>query len=147
MLLFPGKMKFKKYQKQRRRFKGIDVRYSYPKRGFFALKALGSNRVKANHLESIRRYIQRRIKKKMREKLQICVFPDLPATRKSSGIRMGKGKGAIEYWCTTVFTGRVLFELGKSVNYNEAIWALTKAGVKLPVKSKVILRKKFHFTF
>lgn len=147
MLLFPGKMKFKKYQKQRRRFKGIDVRYCYPKRGFFALKALEPNRVRANHLESMRRYIQRRIKKKLREKLQVCVFPDLPATRKSSGIRMGKGKGAIEYWCTTVFTGRVIFELGKSVNYNEAIWALTKAGSKLPVKFKVVLRKKFHFTF
>ena len=80
----------------------------------------------------------------MREKLQICVFPDLPVTRKSSGIRMGKGKGAIEYWCTTVFTGRILFELGRTVNNNDAIWGLTKAGSKLPVRSKVVIRKRFH---
>jgi len=145
MLLFPSKMKFKKYQKQRRRFKGVDVNYSFPKRGFFGLKALEPSRIRSNHLESIRRYIQRRIKKKMREKLQICVFPDLPVTRKSSGIRMGKGKGAIEYWCTPIFTGRILFELGKSVNHNEAIWGLLKAGKKLPVKSKVVFRKQFHY--
>jgi large subunit ribosomal protein L16 len=144
MLIFPGKMKFKKYQKQRGRFKGLDVGYSFPKRAFYGLKALGPKRIKANHLEAIRRYIQRRIKKKMREKLQICVFPDLPATRKSSGIRMGKGKGAIEYWCTPVFTGRILFELGKSVNKNEAFWSFSKASVKLPVKSKFVTRKKFH---
>jgi len=144
MLLFPSKLKFKKYQKQQRRFKGKDIRYYFPKRGFFGLKALSPNRIRANHLEAIRRYIQRRIKKKMREKLQICVFPDLPVTRKSSGIRMGKGKGAIEYWCTTVFTGRILFELGRTVSNNDAIWGLTKAGFKLPVRSKVVIRKKFH---
>jgi large subunit ribosomal protein L16 len=145
MLLFPSKMKFKKYQKQRGRFKGVDVNYSFPKRGFFALKALEPMRIKSNHIEAIRRYIQRRIKKKMREKLQICIFPDLPATRKSSGIRMGKGKGAIDYWCSTVFTGRVLFELGKSVNQNDAVWGLLKSGAKLPIKSKVIVKKRFHF--
>ena len=144
MLLFPSKMKFKKYQKQRGRFKGLDVNYSFPKCGFFALKVLESKRIKSSHIEAIRRYIQRRIKKKMREKLQICIFPDLPATRKSSGIRMGKGKGAVEYWCSTVFTGRVLFELGKSVNQNEAVWSLMKSGAKLPIKSKVILKKRFH---
>lgn len=144
MIIFPDKMKFKKYQKQRGRFKGIDVRYSYPKRGFYALKALGSKRVKSNHIETIRRYIQRRIKKKMQEKLQLCIFPDLPATRKSSGIRMGKGKGAIEYWCATVFTGRIMFELGKIINKNEAVRSLSKSGLKLPFKSKVVLRKRFH---
>jgi large subunit ribosomal protein L16 len=137
-------MKFKKYQKQERRFKCGDSRYYFPKRGFFGLKVLGPGRIRANHLESIRRYIQRRIKKKMREKLQICVFPDLPVTRKSSGIRMGKGKGAIEYWCTTVFTGRVLFELGRTITNNDAIWSLRRASAKLPVRSKVITRKRFH---
>ena len=80
----------------------------------------------------------------MQEKLQVCIFPDLPATRKSSGIRMGKGKGAIEYWCTPIFTGRVIFELGKSVNKNDAFWTLSKAGLKLPIKSKVVVRKKFN---
>lgn len=144
MLLFPSKMKFKKYQKQRGRFKGIDVGYSFPKFGLFGLKVLDPHRIKSNHIEAMRRYIQRKIKKKMQEKLQVCIFPDLPATRKSSGIRMGKGKGAIEYWCTTVFTGRVIFELGKSVNKNEAFWTLSKAGLKLPINSKVIMRKKFH---
>jgi large subunit ribosomal protein L16 len=137
-------MKFKKYQKQQRRFKGVDTRYCFPKRGFFGLKALRPHRIRSNHLEAVRRYIQRRIKKKMREKLQVCVFPDLPVTRKSSGIRMGKGKGAIEYWCATVFTGRILFELGRTVTSNDAIWGLRKAGTKLPVKSKVVIRKKFH---
>jgi len=137
-------MKFKKYQKQRGRFKGIDNGYSFPKRGLFGLKVLGSHRIKSNHIEAMRRYIQRKIKKKMQEKLQICIFPDLPATKKSSGIRMGKGKGAIEYWCTPIFTGRVVFELGRSITKNDAFWALAKAGLKLPVASKVIMRKKFH---
>ena len=137
-------MKFKKYQKQRGRFKGIDIGYSFPKRGLFGLKVLASSRIQANHIEAMRRYIQRKIKKKMQEKLQICIFPDLPATRKSSGIRMGKGKGAIEYWCTPIFTGRVIFELGKSVNKNDAFWTLSKAGLKLPIKSKVVMRKKFN---
>lgn len=143
-LLFPTKMKFKKYQKQRRRFKGLDANYFFPKRGFFALKAVSSHRLRNNHLEAVRRYIQRRIKKKMREKLQICVYPDLPVTKKSSGIRMGKGKGSIEYWCSTVFIGRIIFELGISVSKPEAFATLYKAADKLPLKSKVILRRRFH---
>lgn len=137
-------MKFKKYQKQKGRFIGIDGNYYFPKRGFYGLKCLSSKRIRSNHIEAVRRYIQRKIKRKMREKLQICIFPDLPATRKSSGIRMGKGKGSVEYWCTTVFTGRVLFELGKSVAETEARWTLLKAGSKLPLASKVVVRKSFH---
>src|SRR5277367_4284157 len=117
MVLFPGKMKFKKAQKQSRRFKGKEVRRFYPKQGFFGLKVLSCHRIRSSHLECIRRGIMRRIKKKMSDKLQICIFPDMPVTRKSSGVRMGKGKGGIEYWCTTVFSGRIIFELSKSVNH------------------------------
>jgi len=144
-LLFPNKLKYKKYQKQKRRFKGIENSYFFPKRGFFGLKSILSRRIRSNHIEAVRRYIQRRIKKKMREKLQVCIFSDLPVTKKSSGVRMGKGKGAIDYWCSPVFVGRILFELGSSVNFTEAFWTLAKAGSKLPVKSKVVVRKKFHF--
>lgn len=143
-LLFPTKMKFKKYQKQKGRFKGLDTNYCFPKRGFYALKAVSCKRIKSNHIEAVRRYVHRRIKRKLREKLQICIFPDLPVTKKSSGIRMGKGKGGIDYWCTTIFAGRVLFELGKSVKRTEALWTLLKSGSKLPLRSRVILRKKFH---
>jgi len=142
--LLPRKWKFKKSQKKKGRFKGIDANYHFPKRNFYALKATTCRRIKNNHMEAVRRYIQRRIKRKMREKLQICMFPDMPVTKKSSGIRMGKGKGSVEYWCTTVFTGRILFEISKSVNKSEAMWTLLKSGVKLPVRSKIILRKKFH---
>jgi large subunit ribosomal protein L16 len=144
MLLFPGKTKFKKSQKQSRRFKGIENNYSFPKRGLFGLKALGCSRIRAGHIEAIRRYIQRRIKKKMKEKLRVCIFPDMPITRKSSGLRMGKGKGDVEYWCTTVFTGRILFELGRSISRNDALWTLSKASSKLPFPGRAVIRKKFH---
>lgn len=144
MLLFPGKPKFRKSQKQSRRFKGFEVNYSYPKRGFYGLKALGCRRFRSSHIEAVRRYVQRRIKRKMNDKLHVSVFPDMPVTRKSSGIRMGKGKGAVEYWCTTVFTGRVLFELGKSLNRHDAVWSFLKVSPKLPFPARVVVRKKFH---
>jgi len=57
---------------------------------------------------------------------------------------MGKGKGSIEYWCSTIFTGRILFELGLSISKPEAIRTLLKAGNKLPFRSKVVLRRQFH---
>ena len=67
-------MKFKKYQKQRGRFKGIDIGYSFPKRGLFGLKVLASSRIQANHIEAMRRYIQRKIKKKNARKIAGVYF-------------------------------------------------------------------------
>ncbi len=145
MLLLPAKMKFKKYQKQRRRFIGLSCNYCYPKRGFFGLKSLTSRRIKSAHIEAVRRFVQRRIKKRIKEKLQICIFPDLPVTQKSSGVRMGKGKGSIEFWVTPIFSGRILFELGKKILQHDASSILRRASKKLPVKSKFIIRKQFHF--
>jgi len=61
-LLFPAKMKFKKYQKQRRRFRGIANNYYFPKFGYYGLKSLNNNRLTSKHLETIRQFIQKKIK-------------------------------------------------------------------------------------
>lgn len=137
-------MKFKKYQKQRRRFKGLSCNYYFPKKGLFGLKALSSSRLRSSHLEAIRRFVQKRIKKRIKDKLRVCVFPDLPITKKSSGVRMGKGKGAIEFWVTPVYSGRVLFELGSRILFNDAFSIFMRSSLKLPLKAKFVVRKHFH---
>src|SRR5215813_1520320 len=111
MLLFPKRMKFKKYQKQKRRFKGISLNYFYPKKEIIGIKVLENFRLKNNQIETMRCYIQRKLRKNKTNKLRICVFPDLPVTAKASGTRMGKGKGSIKLWCFPITAGRVLFEL------------------------------------
>lgn len=137
-------MKFKKYQKQRRRFKGVSYNYYFPKKGLYGLKATSCRRIRSSHIEAIKRFVQRRVKKKMKEKLTVCIFPDVPVTKKSSGVRMGKGKGSVEFWATPVYSGRMLFELGSRIRLNDAFSVLVRASLKLPLFSKFIIRKRFH---
>jgi len=144
ILLFPSKMKFKKYQKQKRRFKGTDSNYFFPKFGYYGLKSLNNNRLTSKHIETIRQFVQKKLSKKIKEKIKICIFPDLCVTKKSSGIRMGKGKGTVDYWCYTVISGRILLELSNIINEKKAKKILEKSSNKLPLNTRVILKKKIY---
>lgn len=141
-MLFPSKTKFKKSQKMRNRFKGIDNRYFMPKVGKFGLKILNTFRLTSRQIETIRKIIRRKMSSKIKEQVRLSVFPDLPVTSKSSGVRMGKGKGHLNFWCFPVISGRVLFEIGNigsNINKYNALACLKKGAKKLPSKCKIII--------
>lgn len=142
MIIFGTKNKFKKYQKAKHRLLGIEHRYILPKVGVFGLKFLGSLRLTSEQIESVRKVIKRKMLKKVKEKVKISVFPDLPVTKKSSGVRMGKGKGNIDFWCFPVISGRVVFELGNEIPFYNAISSLKSGANKLPFKCRTIFNLK-----
>jgi large subunit ribosomal protein L16 len=102
------------------------------------LQALEPAWISARQLEAARRAIVRAMKR--RGKLWIRVFPDKPITRKAAETRMGKGKGAVEYWAAVVRPGRVMFEIGGGLPEDVAKEALRLAQYKLPIRTKVIDR-------
>jgi large subunit ribosomal protein L16 len=103
----------------------------------YGLKALEPDRITARQIEAARRAITRHIKRQGR--LWIRVFPDVPVTSKPAEVRMGKGKGAIEYWAARVKPGRILFELDGVPGPIAAV-AFSRAMEKLPIKTKVVAR-------
>ncbi len=105
--------------------------------GAFGLKAMEPDRITARQIEAARRAISRHIKRAGR--LWIRVFPDVPVTSKPAEVRMGKGKGAPEFWAARVKPGRIMFELD-GVPYDVAKGAFERAAAKLPIKTKVIVR-------
>jgi large subunit ribosomal protein L16 len=142
MILFANKNKFKKYQKLKHRMIGKEQRYILPKVGVFGLKFLGSIRLSTQQIEAVRKVIRRKMLKKIKEHVKISVFPDLPVTKKSSGVRMGKGKGNIDFWCFPVNKGRIVFELGDKIPKYNASSCLLSGAKKLPFKCKVIMNSK-----
>lgn len=105
--------------------------------GSYGLKAMEPDRLTARQIEAARRAITRHIKRQGR--LWIRVFPDVPVTSKPAEVRMGKGKGAPEYWAARVKPGRILFELD-GVPGPLAAEAFSRAAMKLPIKVKVVAR-------
>lgn len=105
--------------------------------GAFGLKALEPERVTARQIEAARRAITRHMKRAGR--VWIRIFPDLPVTAKPTEVRMGKGKGSIEYWAARVAPGRIMFELD-GVPEDIAREALRLGAAKLPVKTRFIQR-------
>jgi large subunit ribosomal protein L16 len=105
--------------------------------GSYGLKAMEPERITARQIEAARRAITRHIKRQGR--LWIRIFPDVPVTAKPAEVRMGKGKGAPEYWAARVKPGRILFELD-GVPGHIARVAFERAAEKLPIKTKVIAR-------
>ena len=105
--------------------------------GAFGLKALEPERITARQIEAARRAITRHMKRQGR--LWIRIFPDLPVSGKPAEVRMGKGKGAPEYWAARVKPGRILFELD-GVDGKIAAEAFERAAMKLPIKVKVVAR-------
>ncbi len=134
-MLSPKRTKFRKQFKGRihGNSKGATA-LSY---GAFGLKALEPERVTSRQIEAARRAIARHCKRAGR--MWIRVFPDVPVSAKPAEVRMGKGKGSVEFWVCRVKPGRIMFELD-GVPRQLAEEALRLAGAKLPVKTKFIAR-------
>ena len=105
--------------------------------GAYGLKALEPERVTARQIEAARRAITREMKRQGR--VWIRVFPDLPVTDKPAEVRMGKGKGAVEYWAARVHPGRILFEID-GVADDVARQSLLLGAAKLPIRTKIVTR-------
>ncbi len=108
--------------------------------GSYGLKALEPGWISARQIESSRVTISRIVRKV--GKMWIRIFPDKPITAKPAETRMGKGKGAPEYWVANVKPGRILFEI-EGVSFEEAELAFRNAGHKLPIKTKLVGRREF----
>jgi|TARA_R110002126_G_scaffold272886_2_gene417241 large subunit ribosomal protein L16 len=128
-MLQPKRTKFRKQMKGRNR--GLAQRGSDVSFGQFGLKAVGRGRLTARQLESARRAITRQIKRG--GKVWIRVFPDKPITEKPLQVRMGGGKGSVEYWIAQIQPGRMLFEV-EGVSRELALEAFELAKAKLPFK-------------
>jgi large subunit ribosomal protein L16 len=105
--------------------------------GQFGLKALEPERITARQIEAARRAMTRHMKRAGR--VWIRIFPDVPVSKKPTEVRMGKGKGAPEYWAARVKPGRILFELDGVPGPIAAV-AFSRAAEKLPIKTKVVAR-------
>ena len=106
--------------------------------GNFGLKALQPERVTSRQIEAARKAITRHLKRSGR--LWIRIFPDVPVTKKPAEVRMGKGKGSVEFWACRVKPGRIMLEVD-GVPLNEAKKAMELAAAKLPIKCKFIGRE------
>jgi len=134
-MLSPKRVKYRKHQRGRRR--GKAYRGSQVSFGEFGLKALEAAWITNRQIEAARVAMTRKIKRG--GKVWIRIFPDKPVTVKPAETRMGKGKGAPEYWVAVVKPGRVMFELG-GVDADLAETALRLAARKLPIKTKLVRR-------
>ncbi|HLT80529.1 MAG TPA: 50S ribosomal protein L16 [Cyclobacteriaceae bacterium] len=137
-MLQPKRTKYRKQQKGR--VKGIATRGHTIAFGSFALKALEGGWITARQLEAARIAVTRAMKRE--GQVWIRIFPDKPVTRKPAEVRMGKGKGAPEYWVAVVRPGTILFEAG-GVNLDTAREALRLADGKLPIKTKFTVKRDY----
>ena len=134
-MLQPKRTKFRKVHKGRNT--GLAHRGSTVAFGTIALKAIERGRITARQIESARRAINRRIKRG--GKIWIRVFPDKPITQKPLEVRMGKGKGSVEYWVCEIQPGKILYEM-EGVSEELAREAFTLAAAKLPFKTAIVIR-------
>ena len=138
-MLQPKKTKFRKAQKGR--MKGLSQRGHILSNGMFGIKALDSIFITSRQIEAARIAATRHMKRE--GQLWIKVFPDKPITKKPLEVRMGKGKGAPEYFVAVTRAGRVLFEVS-GVYYDVAKEELRLAAQKLPVKTKFIVARDYE---
>ena len=134
-MMSPKKTKFRKQFKGRihGNAKGnFELNY-----GSFGLKALEPERITARQIESARKAITRHLKRAGR--MWIRIFPDVPVSQKPAEVRMGKGKGSVEFWACRVKPGRIMFEVD-GVDIIDAKKAMSLAAAKLPVKCKFVER-------
>ena len=134
-MLMPKRSKYRKQQKGNMR--GTAYRGSNIDFGEYALQALDPGKLTSRQIEAARVALTRRVKRG--GKVWIRVFPDKPITRKPAETRMGKGKGAPEYWVAVVKPGRILFEL-EGVTPELAREAMQLARHKLPIRTRFISR-------
>jgi large subunit ribosomal protein L16 len=134
-MLQPKKTKYRKQFKGR--IHGLTKGGASLNFGSFGLKALEPERITARQIEAARRAITRQMKRQGR--VWIRIFPDVPVSDKPAEVRMGKGKGAVEYWAARVAPGRIMFEVD-GVPDATAREALTLGAAKLPIKTRVVTR-------
>lgn len=134
-MLQPKRTKFRKMMKGRNR--GLAQRGNKISFGEYGLKATGRGRVTARQIEAGRRAITRHVKRG--GKIWIRVFPDKPISKKPLEVRMGKGKGSVEYWVAQVQPGRVLYEI-EGVSEEMAREAFALAAQKFPVSTTFVKR-------
>ena len=135
-MLLPKRVKYRKQMrgKMRGETKGGD----YVAFGDYGLVAMEPAWIKSNQIEACRVTMSRYFRRG--GKIYIRIFPDKPITKKPLEVRMGKGKGAVEYWVSVVKPGRVLFEVA-NVTEEQAKEAFRLAGHKLPIKTKMVKRE------
>ncbi|MCF8229170.1 MAG: 50S ribosomal protein L16 [Bacteroidales bacterium] len=138
-MLQPKKTKYRKQQKGK--MKGNAQRGNQLAFGSFGIKTLEEHWITGRQIEAARQAISRYMKRE--GKIWIRIFPDKPITKKPAEVRMGKGKGAPEYFVARVTPGRILFE-AEGVNLDVAKEALRLAAQKLPVKTKFIVRRDYQ---
>ena len=134
-MLQPKRTKFRKMHKGRNT--GLALRGSTVSFGTIALKSVERGRITARQIEAARRAISRRVKRG--GKIFIRVFPDKPITKKPLEVRMGKGKGSVEYWVAEIQPGKILYEM-EGVPDDLAREAFTLAAAKLPLKTTIVTR-------
>ncbi len=133
-MLQPKRTKFRKMHKGRNRglAAGVDVSF-----GTFGLKAIDRGRLTARQIEAARRAMTRAVKRQ--GKIWIRIFPDKPITEKPLEVRMGKGKGNVEYWVALIQPGKVLYEMD-GVSEELAREAFKLAAAKLPIKTTFVTK-------
>ena len=141
-MLQPKRTKYRKVQKGK--MKGVSQRGSELSNGMFGIKSLDYSFITSRQIEAARIAATRFMKRE--GQLWIKIFPDKPITKKPLEVRMGKGKGAVEYWAAVVKPGRIMFEVG-GVPLAVAKEALRLAAQKLPVKTKFIIARDFKLNF
>ena len=135
-MLQPKRTKYRKMHKGRIHGEakgGSDLAF-----GTYGLKAAEPERVTARQIEAARRAMTRHMKRQGR--VWIRIFPDTPVTSKPTEVRMGKGKGSVDFWAAKVKPGRIMFEID-GVNDATAREALRLAAMKLPIKTRTVLRE------
>lgn len=134
-MMSPKKTKYRKMHKGR--IKGAAKGGFTLNFGEYGLKAMEPERVTARQIEAARRAISRHVKRVGR--MWIRIFPDVPVTRKPAEVRMGSGKGSVEFWACRVKPGRIMFEID-GVPEAVAREAFDRASAKLPIKTKFVKR-------
>ena len=137
-MLQPKRTKFRK--KQKGRVKGIAQRGYTINFGSFGIKSLEAGWITSRQIEAARIAVTRKMKRE--GQVWIRIFPDKPVTKKPAEVRMGKGKGAPEYWVAVVKPGSIMFEAG-GVTSDVAKEALRLAAQKLPVRTKFVTRRDY----
>jgi len=137
-MLQPKKTKYRKMQKGK--MKGNAKRGSQISFGSFALKTLEEAWLTGRQIEAARQALTRHMKRE--GQIWIRIFPDKPVTKKPAEVRMGKGKGAPEYFVARITPGRILFE-AEGVSLKIAKEALSLAAQKLPVSTKFVVRTDY----
>ncbi len=134
-MLQPKRTKYRKQQKGR--MKGVAQRGHRLSNGTFGIKSLDSSFITARQIEAARIAATRYMKRE--GSIWIKIFPDKPITKKPLEVRMGKGKGSVEYWVCQILPGRVLYEM-EGVSEELAREAFALAAAKLPFKTTFVTR-------